>query len=711
LATLVFSTVGTILGGPIGGAIGALVGQSLDQQLLSPASRGPRLGDLAVQTSSYGTQVARIYGAMRVAGSVIWATDLIESQQTSGAKGQPDVVYSYSVSMAVALSSRPVGRIGRIWADGQLLRGAEGDFKMPVTFRFCDGSEDQEIDPLIGSIEGIASTPAYRGLALAVFENLELAQFGNRIPFMTFEVIADEAAPALGDVLGDASSGAIDANATATVAGYAAYGRSMGSAIAPLVDCFGVRLFDDGERLRAPLSEVPVAIRAEEFGNGADGGKAPRIQREQLPMRAVPTALRLSYYDPDRDFQAGEARAVAGEQAGTEVQQELPAVMAADDAKSLVQQMLARQWAERDRLTLRLPPSRMAIEPGSVLALPLMPSLWTVDTCTLEAFVTIVELRPCYEAAAAISADAGRIVASSDVVEQGVTLVLLDVPDVTGTGNETPTLLLAGSSSSPGWRSRSVTISGAGPALAVQTARRKSVLGQALTMLGEGNSYVIDAANSLDVGLVDADQWLTNCTDEALAEGANLAVLGNELIQFAEASPLGAGRFRLARLLRGRGGTEWAMAGHAIGDTFCLIERDALQAVALPAWLAGATLEATDRGGARGTALVAGHALRPLAPVDLQATVADGLALAWVRRGRGGWGWLDQVDVPLGEAREQYRVAVIGPAGALEITTDQPSLTITAAELAPLGAGLATVEVRQVGDWAASPPVRITINL
>jgi hypothetical protein len=69
------------------------------------------------------------------------------------------------------------------------------------------------------------------------------------------------------------------------------------------------------------------------------------------------------------------------------------------------------------------------------------------------------------------------------------------------------------------------------------------------------------------------------------------------------------------------------------------------------------------------------------------------------------------VDVPLGEAREQYRVAVIGPAGALEITTDQPSLTITAAELAPLGAGLATVEVRQVGDWAASPPVRITINL
>src|SRR5437870_12518816 len=127
MATLVFSTVGTALGGPLGGAIGALIGQSIDQELLSPASRGPRLGDLSVQTSSYGTQIPRIYGTMRVAGSVIWSTDLIESTQTSGTKGQPDVTYSYAVSLAVALSSRQAKSIQRIWADGKLLRGAAGD--------------------------------------------------------------------------------------------------------------------------------------------------------------------------------------------------------------------------------------------------------------------------------------------------------------------------------------------------------------------------------------------------------------------------------------------------------------------------------------------------------------------------------------------------------------------------------------------------------
>ena len=47
----------------------------------------------------------------------------------------------------------------------------------------------------LGAVEGIEATPAYRGLALAVFEDLDLAEFGNRIPFLTFEVIADDGVP------------------------------------------------------------------------------------------------------------------------------------------------------------------------------------------------------------------------------------------------------------------------------------------------------------------------------------------------------------------------------------------------------------------------------------------------------------------------------------------------------------------------------------
>ena len=95
----------------------------------------PWLEDLSVTTSSYGEPLPRHFGQMRVAGSVIWATELVEHSQTSGEAKASRVsqTYSYSTSFAVALASRPISGIGRIWADGKLLRGSAGDLKVGGT--------------------------------------------------------------------------------------------------------------------------------------------------------------------------------------------------------------------------------------------------------------------------------------------------------------------------------------------------------------------------------------------------------------------------------------------------------------------------------------------------------------------------------------------------------------------------------------------------
>ena len=219
MATLVLTAAGTAIGGPIGGAIGAMIGQAFDQRLFAAKARhGPRLGDLAVQTSSYGTQLPLIFGTMRVAGTVIWATDLVEQRSsTGGGKGRPKTVsYSYSANLAVALSARKLRAVHRIWADGKLLRGAAGDFKSNlVAFRFHDGDEDQQADPLIASAEGAGETPGYRGIAYAVFEGLQLEDYGNRIPFLTFEVEADEGAVPIGAIAEVLSGGAVAAGETA----------------------------------------------------------------------------------------------------------------------------------------------------------------------------------------------------------------------------------------------------------------------------------------------------------------------------------------------------------------------------------------------------------------------------------------------------------------------------------------------------------------
>ena len=108
MATLVIGAVGAAIGGSIGGTvlgvsaaaiggfIGSSIGSGIDSQLFGPSTaarrtEGPRLSDLAVQSSAYGAPVPLVYGAMRVAGNLIWSTGLKETRSaattTVGGKG------------------------------------------------------------------------------------------------------------------------------------------------------------------------------------------------------------------------------------------------------------------------------------------------------------------------------------------------------------------------------------------------------------------------------------------------------------------------------------------------------------------------------------------------------------------------------------------------------------------------------------------------
>ena len=251
--------------------------------------------------------------------------------------------------------------------------------------------------------------------------------------------------------------------------------------------------------------------------------------------------------------------------------------------------MIAREWARRDKLTLRLPPRYLGLCPGARVDLDLSPRSWCVEQCTIDGFVIIAELQPSWSASAAVAADSGRIVAEDDVAAVDVTLALFDIPDVLELGSAAPTLLLAASSPSPGWKNYNAEIAAGQQIIQTQLKRSKAVLGRAATLLGTGDPYLINSEGSFDVELIDQDQWLVSCDDEALVGGGNLAALGSEVVQFGSAEPLGQGRFRLTRLLRGRAGTDWAMGTHAIGEPFAMIEPERLRAIALPSWATGAT--------------------------------------------------------------------------------------------------------------------------
>ena len=141
--------------------------------------------------------IPRLYGRMRMGGNIIWATDFREETKTTtqgGGKGGgggkvKTTEYLYYASFAVALCEGPITGIGRIWADGKPM-DLSG-----VTWRWYPGDETQTADPLIAARMGAANTPAYRGTAYVVFEELALSTYGNRLPQLSFEVFRPLADP------------------------------------------------------------------------------------------------------------------------------------------------------------------------------------------------------------------------------------------------------------------------------------------------------------------------------------------------------------------------------------------------------------------------------------------------------------------------------------------------------------------------------------
>lgn len=195
-----FSILGaTLTGATIGSQIGSLAGSFIDNALFGSSGQnrhtdGPRLKDLQVTSSTEGAAIPRLYGRARLGGEIIWATDFEEeanttSQSSGGGKGlggggssSTYTQYAYYANFAVGLCEGPISRIGRVWADGREIELTR------VTTRLHLGEETQQPDSLILAREGAGNAPAYRGLAYIVFERLALADYGNRVPQLAFEV-------------------------------------------------------------------------------------------------------------------------------------------------------------------------------------------------------------------------------------------------------------------------------------------------------------------------------------------------------------------------------------------------------------------------------------------------------------------------------------------------------------------------------------------
>ena len=704
MATLVLTTVGGLAGGPIGAALGGLVGQAIDRNVLfKPKGRqGPRLTELAVQTSRYGQPIPRLFGRMRVAGQVIWATDLVEHRGRAGSgKGQPSITtYAYSASFAVALSARAILDVGRIWADGNLLRGAAGDWKVATGFRLHLGGEEQAADPLIASAEGLTLAPAHRGIAYAVFEDLPLETFGNRIPSLTFEVIADAAPVAVGAIAREIAGGVIaGAGPSMPLDGFSAYGDSVRGVVETLADASGAWFVPSADGLVMQADPTPVRMVS-------DDGRARRI----APAGRAPKSLAVSHYDPERDWQAGVQRATRPGAAGAALAVDLPAALAASAAKAAAEAMLARAEAARTTRRIKADAALIDIVPGTVMSIDGDGGAWRVSAVSVERYAVTLDLVALAPPILATSATSGRVVRAPDAPAGATILHAFEIPPLIGDAPSRPSVTIAAAGTSAGWRRATLqySVDEGRSWIAAGGTAAPAIVGQLSATLAAGPATLVDARNAIHVTLAHAAMTLANADPAALDSGANLALVGNELLQFGSAEPLGGAAWRLTRLWRGRrGSTPEPILG---GTRFVLLDGDSALALPVDAAIGSRiSLLASGVGDVvpvENVCVLSGASVLPPSPVRLAGMAIEGvLTLTWRRRSRVDWRWRDAVDAMRGEEREGYRVTIATSAAEHVFETTEPRADIA---LAAIDGALVRVTVRQIGSHGLSPAAILT---
>lgn len=145
MATLILGAVGGLLG-PVGSAVGALVGSYIDSNFILPAlfpvqpSQGPRLDEFKLQTQDEGSAGNTIFGSdARVAGTVIWAGNIIEEKHTDrvggkgGGGGARVTTYEYFVDVAVAYAIFQTDAVKKTLLEGKLLYNSTPNVSLAST--------------------------------------------------------------------------------------------------------------------------------------------------------------------------------------------------------------------------------------------------------------------------------------------------------------------------------------------------------------------------------------------------------------------------------------------------------------------------------------------------------------------------------------------------------------------------------------------------
>jgi hypothetical protein len=463
-------------------------------------------------------------------------------------------------------------------------------------------------------------------------------------------------------------------------------------------------LVDSGDKLiarpRAAAGALTVQGSALLPLEQGSGHTLEQIRTQELEL---PARVEVQHISRVRQFEAGVQRAMMPSTDSSMVQAlSLPIALSDAQAYLIAQTTLTESWLQRRQLRLQMNAQALMLEPGDRLMVEgdAPQRLRVLSTRLIEGYCVEVEA----------VADDPSLYPESLLVEDEVPpaqlpsapvpthLLLADLPNMPMDNVNDTYLFAACAAEARDWRGAEIwrTQPGASEPQLLGRQTQSAIIGMAIDVLANGPHTVWDEASSVTIQLL-GEEGLSTTTHDAVLAGANIAVLGKELLQFREAEHLGDNLYRLSGLLRGRLGTEDAIAAHEEGDAFVLLnpqvqrfpQSTAMIGIAQQYQVPSVGMEVSEAPSQR--FIWRARGLMPYAPAHLRVhrLPNNDIRIQWVRRTRGGGEWRDGVDIPLHEEREAYRLSIWSADGNTRLreweTNNQSQIYSVANQIADFG--------------------------
>ncbi len=393
----------------------------------------------------------------------------------------------------------------------------------------------------------------------------------------------------------------------------------------------------------------------------------------------LPASIDLAFRNTTADYQTGLQKAQrVSTQSDLRTAMELSIVFNDFEARQVVERLLYNAWVERNGFIFQTSRRYAYLEPTDIVTL--------LDEETDNRYVVRIthksESRNGQIEFQAIANDSpmyrqktttGSVTAPGQVVT-GISMtqtILLDIPMLRDEDTNVGIYAAMSGFGTASWGGAVLYKSSDNGAsfLPVATLDTVAPIGRATTVLANwAGGNVLDETSTVNVKL---DQGTLSSTDYlGVLNGYNPCAIrcgtGWEILHYRDATLELDGSYTLSGLLRGRKGTEWAMTGHAVGNTFVALSTT---------WLDRITMESAEVGLSRRWKAVTARqdmsdaisfdftnnseSLECYSPVHIGGgRAANNITINWKRRTRIGGSWNDFADAPLSEAAESYEVEI-----------------------------------------------------